>query len=250
MTRRDVSVLVFAHRDRYALNATARSVQRAVDVATQRGWSATVSLIARDPNPQVTEWIEEHAPKTWRTRVLPDAALGPARRDAIAEAAGDFIAIVDAGDLWSRSWLADALDAADTETSSDSVWRPSMVFLTTIDFLTGRFRHTYIQPDMTSSDLAAGDLLAAAPFTSTFVSRRRILDQVPFPIEDVARGWTHVDWWWSVSSAVAGHRHRLVPDSVHYRLLGLDGVPLATVGQPTVGRVGPTGLGRRHMAGA
>lgn len=110
------------------------------------------------------------------------------------------------------------------------------------DYFDHRFYWTQFQSDTSVPSFDIRDLLAVEAYSSSFFAPRLLLDRVPFPLEDPARGWGCVDWWWTCNIAGAGYHHRTLPHSFHYRLVGLDGKPVAR--RPDIGsyRVGPTTL--------
>ena len=162
-----------------------------------------------------------------------EASLGEARNHACQLLKNRFLAFIDGGDLWSANFLIDALSRA-TRGRQQAVWRPAF----SVGFADQYFKTDLLVrrdtpwPDM----LNPATLLLEPMFPPTFLAARTVLEAVPFPVEDVERGWTEIDWWWSAN--LAGERIEQIPvaQSIHYHR-----VPEL---QPKRGRIGPTSLSR------
>jgi hypothetical protein len=88
---------------------------------------------------------------------------------------------------------------------------------------------------------AAGDAisLTGPACSSCGLAPRSILEAVPFPDEDKARGWDHVAWWWQAKVARAGYPHRVVASTCHYQRVTTDGRPPALLAVAPGSRIGP-----------
>src|SRR5690606_20591164 len=133
----------------------------------------------------------------WGVVRLTSVELGAIRREALGATAAGLVALVDATDMWCGHWLDAVLGDLSDE---PPVWRPEILL---------SFEHDHIwAPNyalkVQRPGLDANALLAEHHYRSGFIASRRVLDAVPYPSADDARGWSEVDWWWNCNVAGAG----------------------------------------------
>lgn len=230
----DVSAAVFASRQGHALHGTLLSVARAEARARDAGASVDVTVILHDADTATREWLDEHC--AYPRLDMHAACLGAARNAARDAVSGQYLAFLDGGDLWSGNFLEQALkharrdDPRQVLRPAASLGFPDRYFYQncyTTQFIPG--------PD----DIDPCVLLDSNPYPATFLADRAVLEAIPFPHVDVARGWNDVDGWWCANLAGAGVHQVPVAGTAHYH-------PLASHGAPAPrGRLGPTWLERR-----
>ncbi|QFR33492.1 hypothetical protein [Ancylobacter sp. TS-1] len=238
MSKSDISVILCAYGETQALAATMTSVARAVAHARAQGLSVECLMAASHLHGNLKDWAAEYVPGDWQVVDARTSLIGATRQAGIARAHGVHVATIEAGDMWSRTWLA-AAHAAARAAGTEVVWHPQIVFRVGNDYFDGRPYWTQFQPDTLEDGLGMSDLLAAEPYADGGFVPRALLERVPFPCEDAARGWGHVDWWWACRVAGAGHHHRTVPRSFHYRILTSASEPFGKPAVPAGHRVGP-----------
>jgi hypothetical protein len=229
--RPDLGVAIFARDEAHRMHRTIVSVNRALAVLNGLGVAADVVVIHCGRCEKTRAWLAQKC--SFRVAHLDEACLGEARNHARQLLKNRFLAFIDGGDLWSGNFLVDALSRA-TRYRHQAVWRPAF----SVSFADQYFETDLLErrdtpwPDM----LNPATLLIEPLFPPTFLAARSVLEIVPFPVEDLERGWTEIDWWWSAN--LAGGRIEQIPvaQSIHYHR--------ATVRQPKRGRIGPTSLSR------
>lgn len=207
----DISVVVFASKEGHLLHGSMLSVDRAIKEARKAGLMVEALVATYAADKSTTAWLTERSP--YKSIKIAKSCLGTARNIALEKTKGRAIAFLDGGDLWSRNFLVEA--AINNQVSKhDVVWHPA----TSIGFADDYFdtsRYS-VRPVPNSTDFPPSSILVANPYPSTFFARREILNAHPFPVEDHARGWSEVDWWWNAN--LLGHEVELraVPDTLHY----------------------------------
>lgn len=225
----DLSIILPLHREGLLLGPTIHSLAEAI--AQARGGGVQVELIAvLDRADTLTEAVLHQA---LHDTGLPARVLrsdlgdpGQARNHGIAAAAGDVAAFVDGDDLVSANWLLAGWKAQRAQ--PDAIWHSdcNMVF--------GEERMLWWHVD-SEGPLFDPDYLAwlnywdAMSMAATAIYRRH-----PFRSNDLALGFGHEDWHWNRMTLAAGHAHRPVPGTMHFkrrrsgsqmaRVAGADGV--------------------------
>lgn len=230
----DLSVVIFAGRQGRALHGTVLSVERAVARARAAGARIDITVALHDAGATTREWLREYCAHDCIE--IDAACLGGARNRAREAVAGRYLAFLDGGELWSGTFLDSALRQARREDWDQVVLRPAA----SLGFSD---RYFYQMNYATRFVPAPGEcepeaLLDGNPYPPTFLADRRILEAVPFPTVDVARGWDAVDWWWCANLLGAGIDQVPVAGTVHYH-------PVTGREQPSAARPGPTWLERR-----
>ena len=203
-----VSVVLTVHREGLLLGATLRSVDRAVEAALKAGFSIELVVSLDRPDPITREVIASWIDRAAICLENDIGDLGLCRNRCIERASGEFVAIADGDDLWSRSWLVEAGTAALVDRRK-IVWHPEVsVFFGEENFL---FCHV----DMEDERFDRLSLVAINPWTSLCFASRELFLQVPYPETDLALGIGYEDWRWNRRVLEFGALHKIVVGTCH-----------------------------------
>lgn len=237
----DISVVIFASREGHLLHGSLLSVTRAMKEAHNAGLIVDALVATYAPDRNTSAWLAERWP--YRSVNTAKLCLGTARNFALEKTNGRTVAFLDGGDLWSRNFLVEAA-SQNQRSKRNVVWRPATSIGFADDYFDSSRYSVRLIPD--SADLPPSSILVVNPYPSTFFARREILKAIPFPVEDQARGWNEVDWWWNAN--LLGHdvELRTVPETLHYFRTSMAEARQRARGP---GRLGPTALelGRRRL---
>jgi len=231
----DIGIVIFAADQGHFLSRTILAVNRSVTMLTENGMTSSVTVVVRGSDEATATWLNEKCEH--RIVHAGEASLGEARNLAVANVHGRHLAFIDGCDLWSANFPSAALLLAKKHRLR-VVWRPAVSIGFPDNYFDGGLysRRHIPGPDL----LQPSSLLLANPYPSIFVAERQLLDSMPFPVEDVKRGWTAVDWWWCANLAGAGIHQIPVPDTIHYFRRQRNKQA------PAEGRIGPTSLEKRR----
>lgn len=207
----DVSVIWITGSQKHLLSGALKSIERATRHANRAGISTEILVIKHGSDEKTGTWLQQES--THRTLDVPEGCLGTARNRAVQQTTGKYVAFVDGTDIWSRNFLVEA-SSCDQRSTRPTVWRPyaSVGFADQYDQISQYSLRLIPQPEW----FDPLSLLQSNPYPTTLFTRRTILDQVPFPLEDHDRGWTDVDGWWCANVAGVGIDQRPVPETLHY----------------------------------
>lgn len=133
-----------------------------------------------------------------------------ARNFAAKKATGEFVAYLDADDLWSVNWLTESLRFCQQQATR-------IVAHSEMNVVFGDIRNVWIHadsmdPEFDPSYLAIGNYWDAMVFTW-----RELMVQHPIRSNDLKQGYGHEDWHWNCMTYLAGIHHRPVPNTVHFK---------------------------------
>jgi hypothetical protein len=241
--RPDLAVAVFARDEGARLHGSLLAVNRAAEAAAAAGWSVERLLILRGRDAATAAWIEERAGLPWHILRQDDERLGHARNALFGGTRARYLAMLDGGDLCSANWLAAALRTADA-TPYAAVWHTEIVIRFGGEYFSSMGYSTFFHPDAVAFTYDYASMLANKAYHGGCFLPRAIAEAVPYPIEDPARGWGDVDWWWQCNVVGSGFHHRVLTHTFHYQRVDQNGVPPKLRDLPAGTRIGPTPLMR------
>jgi glycosyltransferase involved in cell wall biosynthesis len=211
----DISIILTAHREGILVGPTVHSALRAIAAVRDSHDLRCEILVALDRASADTE-------KTLRQGLadlppgLPCRFLatdfgdpGQVRNLAVSQASGTCATFLDGDDLWSRNWLTAAW-ALNTQ-------RPDAVGQSMLNVVFGDENNLWWHVD-SESDLFDPDYLKWGNFWDAMsFARTDIYRKHPFKANDLALGFGHEDWHWSVWTHALGIPHKPVPETVHFK---------------------------------
>ena len=238
-----VSAVVNMHREGRLVNSALRSLQRNLSALDDHRVPFEAILILDSPDDATREVAQEFCPSGGRLMEVAVRDLGGARNMAIEAAAGEFIAFLDADDIWGDEWLLRALQAAECE-AQPTVWHPEA----SLYFGAGD-PYWFIHRD---DDILGWDWQTLAlrnHWTALCFAPRALLRELPYKPVQLDRGQGYEDWSFNMDVVVASHRHCVVPGTLHLIRMRPDSLVRVSARQNTL--VSPSDLFiRRVGAGA
>lgn len=204
-----VTAIVNMHREGRLVNSALRSLQRNLTALANHGVPFEAILILDSPDDATREVAHEFCPSGGRVMEVALRDLGGARNMAIEAANGEFIAFLDADDIWGDEWVLRALQAAERE-GQPTVWHPEASLYFGADK-----PYWFIHRD---DDILGWDwetLALRNHWTALCFAPRALLRELPYKPVQVDRGQGYEDWSFNMDAVAASHRHRVVPGTLH-----------------------------------
>jgi glycosyltransferase involved in cell wall biosynthesis len=208
--RPDISIVLTGHRERCIVGPTLRSCADAIAFARANHGLNVECVIVLDRTDQVTRQMMQ-------TDVLPVSSVietdfgdpGQARNAGVAVARGECLTFLDADDLWSYNWLAEA-------------WifcakRPDAVAHSEVNVVFGLERNIWWHIDSEGPLYDPLYLRWANYWDAMSFARADIYRLFPFKPNDLQLGFGHEDWHWNCKTIDAGIAHKPVHSTVHFK---------------------------------
>lgn len=204
----DVTIVVNAHREGLLAVPSYRSAARARARAEAEGLAVeTLSVLdcADDLTAEVAAAALGAGDRLLRVAF---GDLGRARNAAVVEAAGRWIAFLDADDLWCEDWLTRALASARADARA-VIWHPEVNLY--FGGRLGLWRHI----DMEADEFEWESLLLDNYWTALSFVPREVARAYPYPPTDLLNQIGYEDWGWNVATIGGGVLHKIVPGTCH-----------------------------------
>jgi glycosyltransferase involved in cell wall biosynthesis len=140
--------------------------------------------------------------------------LAKARNFGVSESSGEFIAFIDADDIWGSNWLLEAVKMARNNTEVH-VLHPQLNYY--FGHATSRdssFVTKHI--DSQSSEFDLFTLAFANYWTSSAFAQKSVFELVPYRPIDLNAKIGFEDWSFNIDCLVAGIHHSYVPKTIHF----------------------------------
>jgi len=126
----DITAIVNGHRESLLAQPSLLSLRQAIEQSERSGIRVETVIVLDRPDVVTEELMQRYCESTANTRVLnvDHGDLGLSRNSGVAAAQGKWIAFLDADDLWGRTWLSAAFNAAEND-PRPIVWHPELSVL-------------------------------------------------------------------------------------------------------------------------
>lgn len=208
-SRMAVTAIVNSHREGLLCLPSLRSLTRARSFAEQRGVDVESIVVLDRPDDLtwelVTRWGQTERGKVI---VVDNGDAGISRNQGVSAASAEWIAFLDADDLWGETWLFDAVMASRHD-QRNIVWHPE------INIYFGRAQHIFRHIDMEDAEFKLWSLVGSNYWTSLCFARRELLLHIPYPRTVLSKKIGFEDWGWNRATIAAGVLHKIVRGAGH-----------------------------------
>jgi glycosyltransferase involved in cell wall biosynthesis len=195
----DLTLIVTAHDETVVAGPTMRSAHVAVEAARRQGYTVQLIIALDAAIEATTAYFGQPRFDDWERRIMREGDLGRVRNALLPDTDGDFIAFLDADDLFSENWLAAGLAVlkAAEERGERLIAHPELNVLfdrnaavsRNVDQDSPLFSPHYFYDSLC---LAPREAHVAAPYTPRDIPNGLAFQDWQFSIESMSRGWKHV----------------------------------------------------------
>lgn len=210
MSKVDITAVVNGHREGLLAYPTLLSLSQAAAQASRQGVKVEILLVLDRADQTTNEVFKAYCQKQSAAKILAVdyGDLGQSRNAAVRAAQGEWVAFLDADDLWGANWLSGAHDAAIRD-SRAIVWHPE------ISLYFGVFRSIYKYADSEDRDYSIPGLALENYWSALCFTRRTLLLDIPYPDTDLRNQIGYEDWSWNLKIIAGGGLHKVVPGTGH-----------------------------------
>lgn len=203
-----VTAILNAHQEGLLARASLLSLKRSAEFAQTAGFSVEIIIVLDRGDEHTLDVIKQHMEASSRLLVTDYGDPGKARNFAVSEARGDYIAFLDADDLWGANWLLRAAQCASVR-EDPVIWHPEL----SVYF--GETKQLFHHVDMESAQFSWPALMVENYWTVLSFGRRELYASNPYPDTDIAGGFGFEDWAWNMTTVSKGIVHKVVPGTGH-----------------------------------
>jgi hypothetical protein len=206
----DITCVITGHREGRLAVASLRSFVAAAEACRQAGLAVQCILVLDRPNNLTREIFAAFCEGGGDIVEVDFGDQGRARNVAVERAEGEYIAFLDADDIWAGDWLLKAHSFL-KERGGKVIAHPEFNYF--FEGLASIFCHIDQEDERFDMDLLRivnfWDALCMCP-TDAYRDH-------PFGIRAIADGWAYEDWHWNCETIAAGYVHKVVPDTVLFK---------------------------------
>lgn len=206
----DICVVLNLHREGLLAHASLRSALEAKATAEAKGIAVEVVAVADRSDEATRRFLEVVRGSGARVHEVDYGDSGLSRNAAVESTHADFVAFLDADDLWAPNWLSAAFAAA-TADPREVVWHPEA----NLYFGPAGNAHWLQHPDMDDADFDWTGLALSNYWTALAFARRDLLLRIPYSPTNLDSGFGYEDWAWNTETIARGVIHKTVPGTVH-----------------------------------
>ena len=213
MSGTDLTLIVTAHNETLVSGPTMESADRAVAEARAAGYTVQTVVALDNATEATTEYFHQPDFDHWERWVMHEADLGRVRNALVPRTEGQYVAFLDADDLFSENWLASGLAELEAARQRNEriIGHPEVII--TFDGAVGLHQNV----DQRSPLFTPYFLYVRNAYDSLCLAPREAHLEVPYVHRDIPNGLSWQDWQFAVETMSRGWDHVLVPDTIIFK---------------------------------
>lgn len=205
----DLTCIITGHREGRLAVPSLRTFWVAIEAARAAGFTVE-ALLCLDRPDALTEKLFNSYKRDATVDIYDVGDQGKVRNGAVVKANGKYCAFLDADDLWSQSWLIEALTFLKDKPATH-IAHPEYNYF--FEQQATIFTHV----DQESPEFRLDLLRITNYWDALCVCPTKIHRDFPFCDRDIAGGYAYEDWFWNCETVAAGCIHKVVPDTVLFK---------------------------------
>ena len=205
-----ITAIVNAHREAELAHFALRSAKVAIEHARALGIDTNL-LVVIDRGDDITNEVIANSTRDFPAAVhaVDFGDLAVSRNYAIENAQSEFVAFLDADDLWCKTWLTSSYRFC-RENGETTICHPEM------NLLFGMDEAFFPHPDQLSPQFSLQSLRCINYWTALSFARRSVYEHCPYRPNRIDEGFGYEDWTWNCDTIYHGYIHRVVPHTTHF----------------------------------
>jgi len=209
----DLTLIVTAHNETVVAGPTMRSADAAADAARAEGFTVQQIIALDKATEATTAYFHQPRFDHWERRILHEGDLGMVRNAIVPETEGDYIAFLDADDVFSENWLAEGLKTVKAGEARGERLIASPELEVVFDRNVASTRN--IGQD--SPLFTPYFLYLRGYYDSLCISPRSAHLEVPYTHRDIPNGLAFQDFQYAIETMSRGFKHVIVKDTIIFK---------------------------------
>lgn len=206
----DLTCIITGHREGRLAVPSLRAFWAAIAAARAAGFTVEALMCLDRADALTLQMFEAYKQDAGAIDTYDEGDQGRVRNGAVARAKGKYCAFLDADDLWSATWLVEALsflkDKPDTHIAHPEY-----------NYFFEKQATIFTQIDQESAEFRLDLLRVANYWDALCLCPTAIYRAIPFCDRDIAAGYAYEDWLWNCETVAAGYIHKVVPKTVLFK---------------------------------
>lgn len=242
-----ITVAMTVHAETHVAGPTMRSAEAAIAAAVAAGYRVERLIGMDTPTRAARAYFTQPAFAKWRRIEVECRDQGLTRNALIAEARGDYVAFLDADDLFSENWLARAADCLDAAGAAGR----RVIVHPELNWQFDAIDNVYANPPQDDPFFSPHVMSTANYYDALCMAPRTAWQELGFPRRDVAGGFAMEDYQWFVEMTARGWEHDVARDTIIFkRRRDVSQSVEARSGTALIRAIEPLAIDRvRHMMG-
>ena len=205
----DVTVILNAHAEGSLAHFSCLSLKEAIDYASQMGLKVDAIAVLDSPTKETIDYFNEMSYPWLSIHYVDYADPGLSRNHGANLANGDYIAFLDADDLWGYNWIYDAYRFSQQQ-NSNIICHPD------ISFYFGNHVHYFCHTASNEPSFFKWELAITNYWTSAIFLKKILFLNTPHIESDIKNGFGYEDWQWNCETVAKGIEHVTIKNTVHF----------------------------------
>lgn len=209
----DLTLIVTAHSETAVAGPTMRSADLAIEAARARGYTVQPIIALDKATEATTAYFTQPRFDHWERRTLQIGDLGPVRNALVPETDGDYIAFLDADDIFSENWLAEGLATV----KAGEARGEGLIASPELEILFDRNIAATRNLEQDSPLFTPYFLYLRGYYDSLCLAPRQAHLEVPYGSRDIPNGLAFQDHQFSIETMSRGWKHVIVKDTIIFK---------------------------------
>ena len=206
----DIAAIITAHGEGVMAGISFRSLLDSVAVGRDAGLDIEILVMLDNADVATQRAFAEAGRHGARVERVAYADQGLVRNHAVELTTAEYVAFLDADDLWSANWLVDGHRMC-ADDAGRTIAHPEL------NWFFGNQQNLYFLPDQDDPAWDPAFLRVANPWDALCLAPRAAHLSHPYSRRAVAAGYAYEDWHWNQETVLGGYVHRVVPETIHFK---------------------------------
>lgn len=208
----DISVFLTAHNETVVAGPTIHSLQSAIAYAREAGHSVETFIGLDSVTDATKQYFSQPDFSDWEKVELEQRDLGGSRNELIKIAKGDYVAFIDADDLFSENWLSFA--ASHLEQNCKTY---KMIAHPELNWIFDAGPSVLAKCSQLDPMFSPYILTVMNCYDALCMAPKEAFLEVPYRRRDRANGLGYEDWQWNIDTMKEGWVHDVVQDTIIFK---------------------------------